>query len=216
MAPHQLLIFGAGGFGREVASWAGRARWRDRGFEVVAFVDDAAPAPTLNGWPVLSLADAAGRYPGAVVLATVGNPQLRERLVAKALGAGLRATPPLIHPGVEYDHDNVRLADGVVVCAGSILTVNIEVREHAQINLCCTVGHDATLGAYATLSPGVHISGNVAVAPRAFFGTGAVTVNGVPGKPLEVGADAVVGAGAVVSKSVPAGVTATGVPARWR
>lgn len=216
MTPRPLLIFGAGGFGREVASWAGRASWGGRGFEVVALIDDDPPAPMLNGRPVISLASAAERFPGAAVLASVGSPRLRERLIAKALAAGLRATPPLIHPGVEYDQDHVQIADGVVVCAGSILTVNIEVHEHAQINLACTVGHDAVIGAYATLSPGVHISGNVTLEPRTFFGTGAVTVNGLPGRPLTVHADAVIGAGAVVSKSIPAGVTATGVPARWR
>jgi sugar O-acyltransferase (sialic acid O-acetyltransferase NeuD family) len=211
-----LLIFGAGGFGREVASWAGRARWQDEGFSAVAFIDDNAPAVELNGRPVLGLAQAVERYPGAYVIATVGDPRLRERLIGKALEAGLVATVPLVHPNVEYDHDNVRFAEGVVVCAGSILTVNIAVEAHAQINLDCTVGHDAVIGAYSTLSPGVHISGNVTLEPYAFIGTGAVTVNGHPGRPLRIGTGAVVGAGAVVTKDVPGGVTVTGVPARTR
>jgi acetyltransferase-like isoleucine patch superfamily enzyme len=72
------------------------------------------------------------------------------------------------------------------------------------------------LEAYATLSPGVHISGNVTLERRSFFGTGAVTVNGFPENPLVIGADAVVGAGAVVTKNVPPAVTVTGVPARVR
>jgi sugar O-acyltransferase (sialic acid O-acetyltransferase NeuD family) len=214
--PRELLIFGAGGFGREVASWAGRAQWQERGFEVVAFVDDSPPAQWLNGRQVLPLSEAAARYPGASVIATVGDPRLRERLIGKALEAGLVPTAPLIHPNVEYDREYVELADGVVVCAGSILTVNIVVQEHAQINLDCTVGHDAVIGAHSTLSPGVHISGNVSVGRYAFLGTGAVTVNGHPGRPLTIGEDAVVGAGAVVTKDVPGGVTVTGVPARPR
>jgi sugar O-acyltransferase (sialic acid O-acetyltransferase NeuD family) len=214
--PYELLIFGAGGFGREVASWAPRASWLGRGFRVLGLVDDAASGAELNGNPVWSLGEAAGRFPGAHVLVTVGDPKLRERLVGKASSAGLVATPPVIHPNVEYDHDYVEFAEGVVVCAGSILTVNVSVEPHAQINLDCTVGHDAVIGAYSTLSPGVHISGNVTLAPYTFLGTGAVTVNGIPGRPLVVGEGAVVGAGAVVTKDVPDGVTVTGVPARAR
>lgn len=212
----ELLIFGAGGFGREVASWAERARWRDERFEVAGFIDDNAAVPLLNGRPVFALAHAAARHPGAGVVVTVGDPRLRERLSDEALAAGLMPAPPLVHPNVEYDHAYVALEEGVVVCAGSILTVNIVVRRHAQINLDCTVGHDAVIGPYATLSPGVHVSGNVTLEPYSFLGTGAVTVNGHPGRPLVVGADAVVGAGAVVTRDVPAGCTVTGVPARPR
>jgi sugar O-acyltransferase (sialic acid O-acetyltransferase NeuD family) len=214
--PQELLIFGAGGFGREVASWAGRAQWQGRGFEVAAFVDDAAGPDVLNGRPVLSLANAASRFPDAGVLATVGDPRTRERMIAAAGAAGLAPTPPLIHPNVEYDHEYVDIAEGVVICAGSILTVNITVQAHVQINLDCTVGHDSVIGVHSTLSPGVHISGNVTVEPYTFIGTGAVTVNGFPGEPLVIGEDAVVGAGAVVTKDVPVGVTVTGVPARPR
>jgi len=214
--PQQLLIFGAGGFGREIASWAERAGWQGRGFAVAAFVDDNVVTSELNGRPVLTLAQAAERHPGAGVIATVGQPAVRERMIAKAAELGLPATAPLIHPNVEYDHRYVSFAEGVVVCAGSILTVNIEVGPHVQINLDCTVGHDAVLEAYATLSPGVHISGNVTLERRSFFGTGAVTVNGFPGKPLVIGADSVVGAGAVVTRNVPPAVTVTGVPARVR
>ena len=46
------------------------------------------------------------------------------------------------------------------------------------------------------------------------MGTGAVIINGTEEAPLVIGDDAVIGAGAVVTKSVPPGVTVVGVPAR--
>ncbi len=211
---HRLLLFGAGGFGREVANWCQRASWDGCGFELLGLIDDYLAGGTANGDPVYSLADAADRFPGAYVLATVGNPQLRERLMGKALESGLVPTPPLIHPTADWDPETVGLGEGVVICAGSILTVNIAVAAHAQINLDCTVGHDATIGRYCTLSPGTHISGNVILEERVFMGTGTVTVNGIPGTPIVLGADAVVGAGAVVTKNLESGVTVVGVPAR--
>ena len=212
----ELLIFGAGGFGREVASWVHRAAWQGHGFKLAAFVDDNPVTDELNGFPVLTLAQAAQRHPDAGVLASVGQPRVRERLIAKAAELGLRPTAPLLHPNVEYDQQYVSFGDGVVVCAGSILTVNIEIESHVQINLDCTVGHDVVLQAYATLSPGVHISGNVTLERCSFLGTGAVTVQGMPERPLVIGADAVVGAGAVVTKDVAPSTTVVGIPARAR
>jgi sugar O-acyltransferase (sialic acid O-acetyltransferase NeuD family) len=222
MEPRELIIFGAGGFGREVASWAERATWEERPFELVGFIDDAGAGQVLNGWPVLSLADAAAGHPQAGVLATVGDPAARERMIARAAQAGLVATVPVIHPNVEYDRDYVQIADGVVICTGSILTVNIEVQEHAQINLDCTIGHDAVIGAYATLSPGVHISGNVTLEPHAFLGTGAVAPGQAPDDRLRRGGgggrrrDQGHRLGRDRHRHTSAGATVIGIPARAR
>ena len=83
-----------------------------------------------------------------------------------------------------------------------------------QINLHCTVAHDVELSDFVTLSPGCHVSGRVSVGRRAFLGTGAMTINGEPGRPLVIGEGAVVGAGAVVIKDVEPKSTVFGVPAR--
>ena len=139
-----------------------------------------------------------------------------ERIAVEAETAGLRAAPPLVHPTVRLDPESVSIGDGTVICPGCTLTTDIEVGRHAQINLHCTVGHDVRLGDYATLAPGVHISGRVIVGRGAYFGTGAVTIDGTRDAPLLVGEDAVVGAGAVVTKEVPAAATVVGVPARAR
>jgi acetyltransferase-like isoleucine patch superfamily enzyme len=55
------------------------------------------------------------------------------------------------------------------------------------------------------------LSGQVRVALGAHIGTGASVIQGI-----RIGAWSIVGAGAVVIRDVPAGVTAVGVPANWR
>jgi sugar O-acyltransferase (sialic acid O-acetyltransferase NeuD family) len=212
-ATHELLIIGAGGSGREIAAWAGRASWDGRPFRLLGLIDDLDPGREINGLHAWSMAEAAARFPRACVVAAVGDARLRERLIGQALRHGLHQAPPLVHPGVELD-SHVSLAFGVVICPGSIVTTNVEIGPHVQINVQCSVMHDCTIGAYATLSPGVQLSGTVAIEPYAFMGTGAVTVNGFPGRPLRIGEAAIVGAGAVVTRDVAPGTTVAGVPAR--
>jgi acetyltransferase-like isoleucine patch superfamily enzyme len=63
------------------------------------------------------------------------------------------------------------------------------------------------------LSPGVHVSGYVHIGRRVFIGTGVNIVNGKPGKPLVIGDDAIVAAGACVTRDVPPRCLVAGVPA---
>lgn len=83
------------------------------------------------------------------------------------------------------------------------------------------IGPGAVLGSRVVLQQGVTVGGlggprregavTTRVGDRVFVGAGARIIGA-----LEVGADTVVGANAVVTKSVPANSIATGVPATWR
>jgi sugar O-acyltransferase (sialic acid O-acetyltransferase NeuD family) len=205
----ELLVYGAGGFAREVAWLAEEA-----GYEVLAFVDDDPSrwGRVLNGIPVISLEEAQAQHPGALFTVAVGNPLTRKRLVEKVQERGF-GFATLVHPQVSMSRF-VEVGRGSVITVGNILTVNVRLGQHVHVNLDCTIGHDAVLEDYATLAPGVHVSGWVFIKEGAYIGTGAVIVNGTEDKPLEIGAYAVVGAGAVVTKDVPPGVTVVGVPAK--
>jgi sugar O-acyltransferase (sialic acid O-acetyltransferase NeuD family) len=214
MGTTPVAIYGVGGFGREVA-WLIEAI-ADAGGNVhpACFVDDNVSyhGQVINGLPVMSLDAAAAMYPRGAVAGGIGAPRTRQKLMEKAHAAGLQFVR-LIHPRVEQSRWN-EMGDGVLICAGNILTVNIVVGAHVQINLDCTIGHDVVIGAYATLAPGVHVSGCVHIGERAYIGTGATIINGTADAPIVIGDDAVVGAGACVTKSVSPGTTVVGVPAK--
>jgi sugar O-acyltransferase (sialic acid O-acetyltransferase NeuD family) len=210
----QVSIYGGGGFAREVAWLVQSCNVPPDHYEVVCFVDDkeAARGTLLNGVPVMDLQTARARFPHALMVGGVGSPQTRQHLMEKAADAGFDFAT-IIHPRVERS-EWIEIGAGTVICAGNILTTNIVLGRHVQINLDCTVGHDVIMGDYTTLAPGVHVSGCVHLGRRVYVGTGAVIINGTQESPLLIGDDAIIGAGACVTKSVPPGLTVVGVPAR--
>ena len=210
----QIVIYGAGGFARETAWLIQSCNENKRLYEVVCFVDDnkSIQGSELNGIPVMSLETSRQRFPEAKIVGGVGQPQTRELLMKKADQIGFQFET-IIHPRVELS-EWIEIGLGAVICAGNILTTNITLGQHVQINLDCTVGHDVIFGDYTTLSPGVHISGWVHFRRRVYVGTGAVFINGTKDEPIQIGDDAVIGAGACVTGPVPPNTTVVGVPAK--
>lgn len=205
-----LVLIGAGGFGRETAALveainAASSTWTLRGF-----LDDDASlhGTTALGYPVLGpiawLDDARDvRYS-----VTIGAPAVRRTLLETRLSALSARPATLVHPDVPL-HENVNVGAGSILCRGTTPTVDVQIGAHVIVNLHCTIGHDARVGDFATLHPGVHLSGASVIEPGAELGTGAVVL---PGR--TVGAGARVGAGAVVTRDLPPHCTAVGVPAR--
>lgn len=210
MQKKKIAVYGASGFGREVV-WLAQSC---DDYEVVCFIDDdtSKHGASLNDIPVMSLENACEQFPGAFVVGGIGVPKTRQLLMEKARAAGFRFET-IIHPRVERSQW-IEVGTGTVICAGNILTTNIILGEHVQINLDCTIGHDVVMGSYTTLAPGVHVSGWVHFGKRVYVGTGAVIINGTEEKPIAIGDDAVIGAGACVTKSIPKAMTVVGVPAK--
>ncbi|MCU1417974.1 MAG: hypothetical protein JWP32_2148 [Schumannella sp.] len=208
-APRRLYLFGAGGHARELA-WLAGAVFPDADLTFV--VDDARyAAGPVNDIPVRVISDLEPDAGGGFV-AAVGDAALRRAAAARLDALGLSAVS-LVHPGAALT-PNVRIGAGAVVAAGCVLTDNVSVGQHAHVNIGCTLSHDVRIGEFATLSPGVHLAGNVVVEAGAFLGIGAVVINGSGSEPLTIGAGAVIGAGAAVTRSVEAGAVVGGVPAR--
>ena len=205
-----LYLFGAGGHGRELA-WLAREAYPEATVAFVVDDDERFSREPVNGFPVHAITELPSLPPGGFV-AAVGDSALRRVAAASLAAAGLVAVS-LVHPRAELT-PNVRIAPGAVVCAGTVLTDNVEIGMHSHVNIGCTLSHDVRLGEFVTLSPGVHLAGNVVVEDGAFLGVGASVINGSSGSPLVIGAGAVVAAGAAVIRSVDASAVVGGVPAR--
>ncbi|PEN14504.1 transferase [Longibacter salinarum] len=207
-APSCWLV-GAGGFGREVASWAQNATSGPTDAARLAFIDDDPDLVGQNrlGVPIDgTIADLTTASGGSFAI-TIGTSVLR-RQIADTLTEAAVSPVCLLHPSVAPD-PTVDIGAGTILCARVTPTVNVRIGCHVIVNLHATIGHDAVLGDFVTLHPGVHVSGHVVIGEATEIGTGAVLLPGVT-----VGANVRVGAGAVVTSDVPDGETVVGVPAR--
>ena len=111
-------------------------------------------------------------------------------------------------------YDKVSIDPGSILCAFTTLTSNIKIGKFFHANLYSYVAHDCLIGDFVTFAPGVKCNGNVVIEDYAYIGTGAIIKQGSAIRPLTIGEGAVVGMGAIVTKSVKAGDVVFGNPAK--
>lgn len=206
-----LIIVGASGFGREVAWLVERINTVEPTWNLIGFLDDneSIQGTLINGYRVIGNTNEVNNYPDACFSCAVGSSRQREKIVEKMKGINpdiLFGT--LIDPSVILS-DFVTVGEGTIVCAHSIVTVNISIGNHVIINLNCTIGHDAIIQDFATLYPGVNVSGATNIGHAAELGTGMQIIQG-----KRIGDYSIVGAGAVVVDDIPDKCTAVGNPTK--
>lgn len=205
-----LIIFGAGGFGREIALLVRQINMASPAWNILGFCDDNLQmGSTVDGLEILGgLSEINKRdMPTAVVLA-VADPGVRRMIRNKIENTGI-SFPAIIHPSVlTGDIERNHIGEGCILAAGNILTTNIRINSFVIVNLACTIGHDVTIGTFSSIMPGCSLSGFITIESQVVIGTGSRILPGIT-----VGERSRVGAGAVVTRNVERGTTVVGIPA---
>lgn len=205
----ELVILGAGGYGREVLQVVRDVNRDAAEWNLLGFIDDDRElhGGRLKGHEILGGVDWLDRDTPPAVAVAVGSPAGRHRAVEALTAIGHRDHATLVHP-TAWLGDDVELGVGSIVLAGVTASIDITIGAYACLNKNCVIGHDAKLGDFVTVSPGASISGFVEI------GTGAdVGANSVIVQDHTLGEWSVLGAGAVMCDDLPANATAVGVPA---
>lgn len=209
-----IAFYGAGGFGREVLSLVKNLNENEPKWNILGFFDDNTQkfkkGDLVNGIPVLGNIDDLNGWKKEISVAICSGNSASRNGIFKRITNPLVSFPTLIHPSVWIgDPEYVSIGNGCIICAGVQITNNVKIGDFVLLNLQCTVGHDAIIGNFSSFMPSVNISGGVETEEGVYVGTGAKIVNS-----LTIGEYAIVGAGAVVAKSLPPQCTAVGVPAK--
>lgn len=204
----RVLILGAGGHAQVVADILFRAEEVGGDCQPMGFLDNnpSIAGTVIMGLPVLGEIGQLSEFEHDAVVIAMGDNIVRASVFDSAQEGGERFVNA-VHPDAVLAPD-VRLGEGVVICARVAVNTGTEIGDNVILNTGCTVDHHTRIGAHAHVAPGGHLAGDVSVGEGALIGIGSAII---PDR--SVGDWAVVGAGAAVVRDVPAYATAVGVPA---
>lgn len=209
-----IAIFGAGGFGKEVACLINIINNKSSHvkYNLVGFFEDNGVVGRkvsrygtvlggmneLNAWPT-SL---------AVVIA-IGNPDLI-RYVRYRITNPEIIFPNIIHPDFTVvDKDTFQIGEGNIIQANCTVSCDTTIGSFNVLNGSIVLGHDAHVGDFNVLMPAIRVSGNVNIGNSNLIGVGSIIL-----QQIKIGHGVRIGAGSVVLTHPKDGGTYLGNPAK--
>ena len=208
-----LVIIGAGDFGREVAALVKRINGASSSirYSILGFIDDneALLNKEIAGIRVIGDIAWLNEYRDGKLYAVcaIGFGSTRKKVVEKIQNDTV-IFPVLIDPAAIFLGD-VNIGEGSIICANNVVSVDVVIGRHVIINLSCTIGHDVNLHDYSVVNPGTNLSGFVEIGECTDVGTGTKII-----QHIKVRENVVLGAGTVVIDDITEPGTYVGVPAR--
>ena len=203
-----LIIIGAGGFGRTLYSNAIESVGYGENFVVKGFIDDNLLA--LDGFP---------NYPPVIGSIRDYQPQPDDVFVSSIGGASRRpCMEEIIRRGGEFMelihqtariYTNAKLGKGNFIGAYTVIGNDAEIGDYNMIQSYTVIGHDAKIGSWNRIDTHVTCVGGIVIEDEVNIHTSAVISHKVR---VETGAH--VGALSFVIRKVKAGTTVMGNPAK--
>lgn len=206
-----ILIYGFGGLGHEVACLINHINNSKPTWNIVGYIDDGVECGTESKYgKVLGNIDTLNNWstPISVVIA-IGNCKYLKSVSEKINNHNVQF-PNIIAPNVFFfDEESVNMGKGNIITFGCRLSCNTCLGDFNILNGNISLGHDVVLGNYNVLFPETRISGQTIIGNRNFFGARTFV-----SQCLSIGNNCRFGAGSYILRKTKDGCLYMGNPAR--
>ena len=165
-----ILIVGAGGFGREVFFWA-KDTFSSLSYNLKGFIVSTLYSNSSNLLLPIFKEETYSININDYFLLAIGNPDIKKKAYDSLYLKGANFIS-LIHPS-SIVLPTAKIGNGVIICPNSIISDNVILEDFTLINLNVTIGHDAVIKSFSTLSPHVSIGGKSTVGSLCLIGSNA-------------------------------------------
>ena len=207
-----IAIYGAGGFGKEVACMINKINEKKPIWHFVGFFDDGIPAGTQisHFGKVLGNMTVLNQWKDELSLVfAIGSPRILNLLVNKIINPFIEF-PNILHPEVAYsDKVSLKMGKGNLVTRGCSFSCDVTIGDFNQFNSISALAHDVVVGSYNVFMPLVRVSGEAQIGDNNFFGIGAIIL-----QQIKIGNNTRIGAGSMVMSKTKDGFLYVGNPAR--
>ncbi len=206
-----IAIYGAGGFGREIA---GLLEWINSEtplWNFIGFYDDNLAKGTENefGKVIGGISELNAVSSELAIAVAIGSPKALRTVVEKIQNSNV-FFPNIIAPDFLVLHrKSFVIGKGNLICRQCYTTVNVRIGDFNIINGSVAIGHDSEIGNYNVIMPNVNISGNVRIGSNNFFGVKSTVLQGI-----EIGNNTNIGGQSLILRNTVDGNTYIGVPAK--
>lgn len=207
-----IAIFGAGGFGKEVACLINRINEKEPTWNLVGFFDDNPEkkgtmvshyAPCLGGIDELNAYDKE-----LAITIPIGDSLIVKNVYSRIVNKKIYY-PNLIMTDFKMgDSETFKLGQGNIIQGNCSVSCDVEFGDFNVLNGAIAFGHDAKVGSFNTFMPGTTISGGVTIGDENFFGVGSIVL-----QMLKIGNQVRLGAGSVMMTKPKDGNLYIGNPA---
>ena len=206
-----LFIYGAGGFGREIACLIKALNKDIQKWNLLGFIDDGIEPGLTNRYGSvlggLSILNSISK--NTAVVFSIASPNILHSLISSITNPFL-TYPNIIAPNVNvFDQESFSIGKGNVLFFGCRVSCDVQIGDFNLFNGFVSLGHDVTMGSFNVLGPSTRVSGNAIIGDSNLFGVQSIVLQG-----LKIGDHTRIGPNSVIIRNTKNNSLYYGNPAK--